>query len=50
MENTDCFVIDIQIPVCLGKYQPCNICKLVYLLTFHIYINDLPKIIDFKSH
>ena len=46
------FVIDIQVPVCLKKVSihPCNICKILYLVTFYIFKNDLPKIIDFKTY
>ena len=60
MEKQTLFVIDIQIPVCLKKrffnsYKIrikylCNNCKIVYLLTFYIYNNDLPKIIYFDTY
>ena len=44
--------MDIQVPVCLEKVSihPCKICKILYLLTFYTFKNDLPKIIDFKTH
>ena len=35
----NCFIIDIQVPVCLKKVSlpPCDICKILYLLTFYIF-------------
>ena len=32
------FVIDTQVPIRLKKsIRPCNICKILYLLTFYIF-------------
>ena len=52
MEKLIVFVLDIQVPVCLKEVSihSCNTCKMLYHLTFYIFKNDLPKIIDFKTH
>ena len=42
----NCFVIDIQVPVCLKKVSiyPCNIFKILYLLTCYLlYLQKMKR-------
>ena len=53
MEKWIVFAIDIQIPACLKKSINSPIQHLQNIISFNfLYLqkNDLPKIIDFKTH